>query len=679
MRFFSLRLLFCSLATVVSIPLHAFDYMEHSFFTDRACHEAQKMLLPTLSTASAEVKSRYLALALVCPVRWQKEYCHRGSKNPKALINPEGEHSLTLGDYSALVDHITEYGRVLRFAQASDVGMTDILWQSLRDGTTSPPGVAGDIGLEECDTDATPNWQKVEADTADFLMIWKEKGRAAIIPTNFLEEGLRSEIKPGPTDPSVLFTIRNPRFLDLQLFNQNHFSGAAYRTWTGMHYTAVAIASMQCEEVIDVDESTAEDLAETFSRFKKIDWDRDDNPRYQSDQCSLLRAQLRQRLLLWKSYAPAEMVAPVSDILTALEKNLALKEAHRVMESLPSHLAALVFEGAGIHFMQDALSGGHIRTVHERHALGTTRRYHDLDSKNGVIASLVSREGVHTFVAFGDTYLLGEPPKSAYTNFIESCESTNATAKPSPDHVTQCLLAYQRGLLTAANTASLLDWSLGGVMYSPRTARGEAQKAPACPRDGSPRAFICLFLPLQPISSPEQTAVWNAGYLAREGLPPTPPPVDFQSLRIESSLDGAGFGTQIGARLEFLTPFKKQSGNWLYSYDFGFLLTLADAGRQQLVHEFAFTFHYRFATRLLINMGPMTYAGFEGFNTRTNFFFGMGLGAGITILPEGWTKIPLELTLSYRAPWRLVDTNRAFASQRIEGHWISLAVGLAFL
>lgn len=661
--------------------LAAFDYLEHSLVTDRACHEAQKLLVRDLSGASADQKSRYLALALMCPTRWQSVYCENKRKTIPGILNTAGAgkkgHPITLGDYSALVDHITEYGQVRNFPGAVERGLTDLTWQWMNVKKTSGD-IASDIGGAQCRDDKVPDWYKIEADISSFFGFWKKEKRAPHIPATMLDEHQRGEVTAGPADPSALFTIRNPRFLDLQLFNQTHFGTAAYRTWAGMHNTALAIASQRCEDVIEPEESAMRRLAEGKPQFGDINWSKKKNPHYRRDACRLLTVVAREHLQRWIQTGDERLTQPAHQLVAAMASGKTGGESEVIAQMLPAHLAALVFEGAGAHYLQDALSGGHIRTEHRSRELNTTRRYHDLDSQSGVVATLGARQDRHDFVAFGDTFLLGTSAMSLLDTDMQRCELAAKHAKPGRQLTTDCLLAYQRGMVTAANTASILDWSLGGIMYAEQNTVKRDGKAPLCPTDGGPRALVCAFLPLQPIT-PAATAGKNNGYLAREGLPPTPPPVDFESLRIESALDGAGYGTQIGARLEFLAPFARRSGDWLYSYDFGFLMTLGDPGRQQLINEFAFTFHYRVATRLLINAGPLTYAGFEGFNARTNFFFGMGLGGGITILPEGWTKIPLELTLSYRAPWRFVDTQRGFDAQRMEAHWIALSIGLAFL
>ncbi|HRP68126.1 MAG TPA: hypothetical protein PLY93_01165 [Turneriella sp.] len=658
-------------------PTYAFDYLEHSLFTDRACYAAQRILAENVAAGGVREKSRYLALALVCPQKWQPTYCKSGKKNFDGQMRFNGKHTATLGDYSALVDHITEYGKIKSLPNAKDRGFVDLLWKSfLPDAGT---GVAGAIAQKGCDIDEDPHWYEIENDVAAFFGVWDAEKRSLKLDTSLLSEDKRAPLSPGPVDPSTLFTIKNPRFLDLQLFNQNHFGKNAYRTWAGMHYPALQVSAAKCEDTVDLDDSVAEDLAEDLPQFQNIDWDSDDNPTYAEDSCRLLREVLRRRLVEWHKRGERSLVEPVLPLLSLLENNPTSPEAHQVLMELPSNVAALALEGGGLHYMQDALSGGHIRTEHTGRSLSVTRRYHDIDSKNGVFVAFATRENQFEFVAYGDTYLLGKTERVKGESHLENCEDIPQGLRPSPARVSRCLLGYQRGMLTAVNAASLVDWNLGGILYRDASVLSKEDSPTGCPEKSSAASFICAYLPLQAFTAPPVVAVHGMGYLGREGLPPTPPPIDFQSLRIESFLDAAGNGTQLGARLEFLTPFTRSAGDWLYSYDFGFLMTLGELKRQQLKHEFAFTFHYRLATRFLINAGPLTYMGFEGFSSQTNFFFGIGLGGGITILPEGWTKIPLELTLSYRAPWRFIDTEHGFRGQRMEAHWVGLSIGLAFL
>lgn len=430
-RVYRLRhLLLASLCLAHLGPLAAFDYLEHSLVTDRACYEAQKMLARDLAGAPTEQKSRYLALALMCPTRWQSAYCENKRKTVRAAFSAgaakNGGHPITLGDYSALVDHVTEYGRVQNLPGAAELGLTDFTWQWMHPQKASG-GIASDIGSEQCSDDKTPDWYKVEADISSFFHFWQKEKRAPRIPSAMLDENRRGDVSPGPADPSTLFTIRNPRFLDLQLFNQTHFGTAAYRTWAGMHNTALAIASERCEDVVEPEESAMRRLAEGRANFSGINWSKKKNLHFRRDACRLLSTVAREHLQSWIESGDERLTTPARQLVAAVLSAKNGSEGAAIADMLPAHLAALVFEGAGAHYLQDALSGGHVRTEHRSRELNNTRRYHDLDSKSGVVATLGARHNRHDFVAYGDTFLLGSAAMSLLDTDLQRCE--NATKK----------------------------------------------------------------------------------------------------------------------------------------------------------------------------------------------------------------------------------------------------------
>ena len=96
----------------------------------------------------------------------------------------------------------------------------------------------------------------------------------------------------------------------------------------------------------------------------------------------------------------------------------------------------------------------------------------------------------------------------------------------------------------------------------------------------------------------------------------------------------------------------------------------------------SYLFHWRMNARFLLNIGPMMHMGWRGYGNDVNYFMGSGAYAGWTALPEGWTKIPLTISMNYRLPVTFFDTeHQGFSvnSINIEGHWIELRFGLAFL
>ena len=81
-------------------------------------------------------------------------------------------------------------------------------------------------------------------------------------------------------------------------------------------------------------------------------------------------------------------------------------------------------------------------------------------------------------------------------------------------------------------------------------------------------------------------------------------------------------------------------------------------------------------------MGPLFQSGLRGFGDDVTYFMGLGGYTGVTALPEGWTKIPLDISLNYRYPLTLFDTRfrgRSRNAIQQEGHWIEISLGLAFL
>ena len=121
------------------------------------------------------------------------------------------------------------------------------------------------------------------------------------------------------------------------------------------------------------------------------------------------------------------------------------------------------------------------------------------------------------------------------------------------------------------------------------------------------------------------------------------------------------------------------------SYHFGFLQTSrpfdSDYDGDETLIEFSYMFHWRWAARFLVNAGTYTYLGFQGLGHDVSLMWGLGPSVGMTLLPEGWTKIPLDISLTYRMPLTLLNSRYGLSSEaiQIDAHWIELAVGLAFM
>ena len=149
-------------------------------------------------------------------------------------------------------------------------------------------------------------------------------------------------------------------------------------------------------------------------------------------------------------------------------------------------------------------------------------------------------------------------------------------------------------------------------------------------------------------------------------------------------MDAAGRGTQSGLRLVFLSALGREAG-WMTSYHFGFMQTkrpFNDAfNGDEFLTEFSYMFHWRWAARFLVNAGVYTYGGFQGLGEDVSVLWGLGPNVGMTLLPEGWTKIPLEFTFSYRFPLTLLNSRYGLTTEAIRGeaHWLELSIGLAFM
>lgn len=54
--------------------------------------------------------------------------------------------------------------------------------------------------------------------------------------------------------------------------------------------------------------------------------------------------------------------------------------------------------------------------------------------------------------------------------------------------------------------------------------------------------------------------------------------------------------------------------------------------------------------------------------------------AGVTALPQGWTKIPLEITLAYRFPVEFYASDVSFFGDGFaDEHWVFVGLGLVFM
>ncbi len=638
-------------AFVAGVPTRAFgfDFVEHSFVTDRACRMAQEVLGSRLRSGDASLPSRYLALSLTCPEAWTRPYCVDGYKQLEGSLNrlakpphQSGDYAITLGDFSALPDHLAAYGAVKGVPQAAREGLTTrtLRWL-VRTGDAG--GVISDVAEDGCETKGPLHWEALAGEP-----VWNPAW-----PAPPAAPSARAPVQRVVQDPAGAYSFDNPQYLDLVLHNHGHFGKEAYRNWTGFHATSRDLAAARCEDVLGADEDLLEDLADGLPAFEDVDWDDLPDAERATRACALVAERVRLRVLEWSARAAPELVAPVRAEV-ALLSGPASAERDALAQSLVSPLVALVFEGAGLHYLQDGLSGGHVRVQRLAYDLKGSRYQHDEDGQNGVPAQFTTSTRVDELVLFGDGFVLGMPqPGSA-------CD---ALADAPPERITHCLLYRQRSALLTASTASLLHWAGTGNdfvrAHLPITAPGEPPPATRPDPDG-------------------QTG--NIVLIPRGALPTPPPPFSYQSFLFSTSVDAAGGPPQVGVRTVFLSELDSRA-NWMTSYHFGLLARLGQGEQSQLTGEFSYMFHWRYAARFLINAGPFAYGGLGGFQDRAEPFVGAGPNVGISLLPEGWIRLPLELSLSYRMPVRIWDSRVPLRDTRlrIDAHWVELAVGLAFM
>ena len=649
---------FLVLTLIFSERADAFDYIEHSFFTDRACRAAQQALINELISNDydgAAILPRYLALGLMCPLRLERPYCKDGYKEAHSAISRlsappslSKDHSLTLGDIASLPDHLSSFGSVKNLEGAEAPGLVTEVLRLLEPDADEPKAVIRDVAEDGCETDDKVNWDEVERD----ILGGKERLLEALDPS-LLAPGSWSAPTRGPADPAGKYSFDNPHYLDLVLNNHHHFGEEAYASWAGYHAAGLALATRRCEELLSVDDGALEDLADGLEAFESLDWDDIPTEERLRQACSLVASRIGDRIEYWLKHADPELIRAVGAVTRG-----PLSQDETLMRATFSALIGLIYEGVGLHYLQDNLAGGHLRVDRAAHGLGMSRHLHDTDGRQGVVAELTMAAGERDVVLFGDSYLLG----NAGSPQPDQC---TAPLTHEPSLQTACHLQKQRGLLVSQTSASLMHWALGGPSLEKLSCRS------------NPSNPLC-YLSTKPVS-PSGSVEKPLG-----SLPLSPPRFAFQSLATSLSMDAAGRGTQSGLRLVFLSALGSEAG-WMTSYHFGFLQTSRPYNERfdgdEFLTEFSFMFHWRWAARFLVNAGVYTFGGFQGLGQDVSALWGLGPNVGMTLLPEGWTKIPLEFTFSYRFPVTLLNTRYGLSSEAIRGdaHWLELSIGLAFM
>ncbi len=619
----------------------SFDYLEHSFFSDQACFEAQKRLVQRLKEAPSDpLLARYLALSLFCPQRWDRPYCLDEYKQLEGSINllaeppvESGDHPITLGDIVALPDHLSLFGPVRGHPRAVRPGLSLRLMEWM-----SEPGDAGgveaDVAEDACETEEPVPWAQLREQLSQALAAPLET-----LPKRLLQDARRAPAPFGPHDPPTAHSFDNPHYLDLVLRNHHHFGAEAYGAWLGFHGVAQEILRRGCRESMGIDPEELEDLSEDHPPFEALDWEELKPTEGRALGCALLGQLILEHLGVWFQRADPQLTQAVSVPLQALLDQPKSPRSLNILEQSATALLSLIMEGSGLHFLQDSFAGGHIRTDRGAWGLSDSRYVHNRDNQHGVITGFATAIAQQEFMAYGDRYLLAPPLLQG---------PLKCTQARRPQEITECLLRHQRALLVGASVASLLQWAEGPNFEDPSTG---------CSSPGIGR-FICERLPTQALRPPDQLHALKPA-LAAGTLPTPPPPFAYQSILFSYRLRIGEDQDQSGLRLVFLSELD-DFANWMTSYQFGV--------NQGEGLEFAFLFHWRWAARFLVNAGPYLYAGESS---------GLGPRLGFSFLPEGWTQIPLEIDLGYRLPFRLMKgSDPGF---QFEGHWLELAIGLAFM
>lgn len=518
---------------------------------------------------------------------------------------------------------------------------------------------------------------------------------------------VRAPAPLGPGDPSWIYTIDNPLYLDLILRNHDHFGEQAYAAWLGFHSAAVQIEGSRCEDTIALDFRTLRRMAGRLDWRPDLDWkDLSEAARARAG-CQLLGEVVRRRVIAWQVRAPVELTRPVDGFFARLglepdeggADGVALSTVNPLAfraqdagvisertssasrgpwEPVVNAVSALVFEGAGLHYLQDSLAAGHMRTIRTRGGLKEARWDHDRDNREGVVAILRTRGGEAPFVALGDRNVFGPDQPGAQRCQPEMLEQTHL----EPAQVTACIRQHQRGLLVASSMSSLLDWGLGGPLFGYEVGAESHEAGRVCEDADDLVQFACSNLPSEATRvTGQQTPEPHPPITLHHGsLPVPPPPFSYESVATRVGFDITGQAAQISITLTLLSELG-HNGYWLTSHRVGVYGGLGNFRNEQWFLDYAYSFHWRMAARFTLDAGASAFLGFRDFGTESlSFFSGLSPTVGLTGLPEGWIKIPLEITLTYRLPLTFFTSSEGFFGERVvNGHWFYVGLGLAFM
>ncbi|MFU8806367.1 MAG: hypothetical protein ACNA8W_21325, partial [Bradymonadaceae bacterium] len=260
----------CFAALLFSSEAHAFEYLEHAYFTDRACQEVQDLLAVRLTEQPDDrtLRIRYLALALMCPANRRVDYCAGGTKTSQGHVHlshrspDDGGYSITLGDYAALPDHHSQFGPVAGLARAEKRGLTEQTYRWLARPPDRAGGVYNRVARHICQkTDPIP-WQEIDDDIASAVASLEKSG-VEDVPRRFLSSLTRAPLIQAAVEPAGIYSFANPHYLDLVLRNHHHFGEQAYGTWAGFHSTAIGITEQSCAAYFGLKPRATRRLART--------------------------------------------------------------------------------------------------------------------------------------------------------------------------------------------------------------------------------------------------------------------------------------------------------------------------------------------------------------------------------------------------------------------------------
>ena len=111
---------------------------------------------------------------------------------------------------------------------------------------------------------------------------------------------------------------------------------------------------------------TLAEFADHVAGWEEFDWDNVPQGAIEDPFCRMLGDVLLRKIRRWATIAPREMFAPVGPFVASLTHD---ERSRAIVDEVLVNVLSLVMEGTGIHYLQDGLAGGHMRTIRSREAL----------------------------------------------------------------------------------------------------------------------------------------------------------------------------------------------------------------------------------------------------------------------------------------------------------------------